>query len=181
MQPDPEKVQAVRDYPEPRTKINVCSFLGLVGYCRRLISEFSTMATPFTQLTKKGQPDKVSFDQSCHGAFSQLKEVLMTHPVLKVADPEQLVILQTDTSEYGLGAVLSQEDENGEKHPVAYASRKLFPREMNYSVIEKKCLAVVWALAYFNVYLEGLHFTVQTDHQPLSWLEKMKNANRCLM
>ncbi len=103
----------------------------------------------------------------------------MTQPVLKVADPEQPFILQTDVSEYGLGAVLSQEDENGEEHPVAYASQKPFPREMNYSVIEKKCLAIVWALAYFNVYLEGWHFTVQTD-QPLAWLEEMKKANRRL-
>lgn len=104
----------------------------------------------------------------------------MTQPVLKVADPEQPFILQADVSEYGLGAVLSHVDEKGEEHPVAYASQKLFPREMNYSVIEKECLAIVWAIVYFNVYLKGRHFTVQTNHQPLTWLEKMKNANRRL-
>ena len=103
----------------------------------------------------------------------------MTHPVLKVADPERPFILQTDVSECGLGAVLSQEDESGQEHPVAFVSRKLFPREMSYSVIEE-CLAVVWALSYFNVYLEGQTFTVQTDHQPLAWLQKMKNANQRL-
>ena len=113
------------------------------------------VATPLTQLTKRGRSDKVSFDQSCHGAFSQLKEILMTQPVLKVTDPEQPFILQTDTYEYGLGAVLSQENENGQEHPVAYASQKLFSREINYSVIEKESWAIVWALAYVNVYLEG--------------------------
>ncbi len=105
----------------------------------------------------------------------------MTHPVLKVADPEQPFILQTDASKVGFGAVLSQEDENGEEHPVTYASQKLVPWERNYSVLEKECLAVVWALSYFNVYLKGQNVTVQTDHQPLAWLLKMKNANQRLI
>ena len=102
----------------------------------------------------------------------------MTHPVLKVAEPERPFILKTNATECGLGTVLSQEDESGHEHPVAFASRKLFLREMNYSVIEKECLAVVWALSYFNVHREGQTFTVQTDHQPLAWLQKMKNANQ---
>ena len=69
----PDSVQAVRNYPEPRTKKDVRSFLGSAGYYQRFIPEFSTVATPLTQLTKKGRPDNISFDQSCRGAFSQLK------------------------------------------------------------------------------------------------------------
>ena len=118
------------------------------------------VVVPLIHLTRKGQPDKVNFNQLCHGAFMQLKEVLITQPVLKVANPKQPFILQTDVSEFDLDAVLSQKGEEGEEHPVAYASRKLFLREMNYSVIEKECLAIIWALSHYNIYLEGQQFTL---------------------
>jgi len=94
-----------------------------------------------------------------------------------VANPAKPFILQTDASHYGLGAVLSQEGQDGCEHPVAYASRKLLPREVKYAVIEKECLAIVWALKVFHVYLHGQAFTVETDHQSLSWLHRMRNAN----
>ena len=116
----------------------------------------------------------INFDKSCQYASVQLKEALMTHPVLKVAD------LNAHLFSRRMRPSVSQENENGQEHPVAFVSRKLFPREMNYSVIEKECLAVVWAPSYFNVYIEGQTFTVQTDHQPLAWLQKTKNANQHL-
>ncbi len=74
----------------------------------------------------------------------------------------------------GLVAVLSQMDAGGQENPIAYASRKLQPRERNYSTIEKECL---WALKIFYMYLYGKQFEIQTDHQPLSWLQRMKNLN----
>ena len=110
-------------------------------------------------------------------AFQKLKLLLIQTPILKVANPSASYILQTDASDRGLGAVLSQADEEVEEHPVAFASRKLLPREMNYSVIEKECLAIVWALSVFHTYLYGQSFIIQTDHQPLSWLQRMKNSN----
>ena len=73
--------------------------------------------------------------------------------------------------------MLSQYAEDKSEHPVAFASRKLLPREVNYAVVEKECLAIVWALRQFHVYLFGQEFTIETDHLPLSWLEKMKNHN----
>ena len=100
--------------------------------------------------------------------------------MLKVIKPDKLYILQTDASELGLGAVFSQLEDNGEEHPVAFASRKLLPREKNYSIIEKECLAIVWSLKVFHVYLFGQKFTVEMDHQPLLWLERMKNTNQRL-
>ena len=101
--------------------------------------------------------------------------------VLKVADPSKPFVLQTDASEVGLGAVLSQKDDDGNEHPVACASQKLLPREVNYATIEKECLAIVWALRFFYTYLYGQSFTVETDHQPLSWLYRMKNTNSRLI
>ena len=89
---------------------------------------------------------------------------------------------QTDASDVGIGAVLSQLDENSEEHRIAYASRKLQPRETKYSAVEKECLAIVWALKYFKYYLYGQAFTIYiyTDHKPLTWLNTMKNSNQRL-
>ena len=179
VRPDPEKLSAVRDYPTPISKKQVRAFLGLAGYYRRFVPHFSTIAEPLTELTKSRNPDRVKWTDDCEVAFCKLKEILVAPPVLKVVEPDKPYVLQTDASELGLGAVLSQV-KDGEEHPVAFASRKLLPREKNYSVIEKECLAIVWSLQVFYVYLFGQKFTIETDHQPLSWLEKMKNANQRL-
>ena len=181
VQPDPRKLQAIAGYPRPRTKKDVRAFLGLVGYYRRFISGFSEVAAALTDLTRKKMPDQVQWDSQCEEAFRKLKEALLESPVLSVADPTKPFILQTDASERGLGAVLSQEGCEGEQHPVAYASRKLYPRERNYSTVEKECLAVIWALRVYNTYLYGQKFTIETDHQPLTWLNRMKNTNARLI
>ena len=177
VKPDPQKLNAVRDYLTPTSKKEVRAFLGLAGYYRRFVSHFTTIAEPLTELTKGKNPDKVKWTDNCEAAFRKLKELLTTPPVLKVIEPDKPYILQTDASELGLGAVLSQLEDNGEEHPVAFASRKLLPREKNYFIIEKECLAIVWSLQVFHVYLFGQKFIVETDHQPLSWLE---NTNQCL-
>jgi hypothetical protein len=109
--------------------------------------------------------------------FAQLKEAIGSSPVLMVANPAKPYVLQTDASNFGLGAVLSQMGDDGLKHPVAYASRKLQSRETKYATIEKECLAIVWSLKLFHVYLYGQAFTIETDHQPLSWLQRMKDSN----
>ena len=180
LKPDPQKLEAVDDYPVPATKKEVRAFLGLSGYYRRFVPHFATIAEPLTELTKAKNPDKVKWTDRCERAFCKLKELLLTPPILKVAEPTKCYVLQTDASEQGLGAVLSQIDQNREEHPVAFASRKFLPREKNYSVIEKECLAIVWSLQVFHVYLYGQKFTIETDHQPLSWLERMKNNNQRL-
>ena len=145
VKPDPRKLEAMRDYPTPVSKKQVRAFLGLAGYYRRFISHFSTIAEPLTDLTKSRNPDRVKWTDNCEVAFCKLKELLVSPPVLKVVEPDKPYILQTDASELGLGAVLSQLKDD-EEHPVAFASRKLLPREKNYSVIEKECLAIVWSL-----------------------------------
>ena len=102
---------------------------------------------------------------------------MTSKPVLQCPDYDQPFLLQTDASERGLGAVLSQVDEFHQEHPVAYYSRKLLPRERRYSTIEKECLGIIRALKHFEVYLLGRHFTVMTDHRALRYLHTMKNAN----
>ena len=180
VKPDPQKLEAVNNYPRPVSKKEVRAFLGLAGYYRRFVPHFATIAEPLTELTKGRNPDQVKWNEQCGEAFRKLKELLSTPPILKVAEPSKQYVLQTDASEQGLGAVLSQIRENGEEHPVAFTSRKFLPREKNYSVIEKECLAIVWSLQVFHVYLYGQKFSIETDHQPLSWLGRMKNNNQRL-
>ena len=86
-------------------------------------------------------------------------------------------ILQTDASDRGVGAVLSQKDDNGEDHPVAYFSKKLLARELRYSTVEKECLAIRLAANTFRVYLLGRPFKIQTDHRALQWLDRLKDSN----
>jgi hypothetical protein len=101
-------------------------------------------------------------------------------PVLKLPDVSKEFILQTDASCEGLGAVLLQE-ENGVKHPVAFASKKLLSRERNYSTIEREALAIVWGVQKFERFLYGQHFILETDHQPLQYLNNAKFQNGRLM
>ena len=106
-----------------------------------------------------------------------LKGLLCSEPILKSPDFEQEFILQTDALERGIGAVLSQRNDAGAEHPVAFYSRKLLPREVRYSTIEKECLAIKAATHAFRVYLLERRFVIQTDHRALEWLNRLKDNN----
>lgn len=122
----------------------------------------------------------MKWSDSAQLAFDTLKQLLCVRPILKLPDFTQKFILRTDASEDGIGAVLLQ-TENEEKLPVAYASRKLKNSEKSYAVIEKECLAVVWGIQKFHQYLYGQEFILETDHQPLTYLNKSKTENSRLM
>ena len=130
--------------------------------------------------TKKAEPNHIRWENSQESAFQTLKTCLVTPPVLHLPDPQKPFILQTDASSVGLGAVLLQEHSD-EKFPVAYASRKLLPREQAYSTIEKECLAILWSVQKFQTYLCGQEFLLQTDHQPLTYLNQAKTSNARIM
>ncbi|CAM4626935.1 unnamed protein product, partial [Lepidochelys olivacea] len=181
LKPEPAKVEVIRDWPAPHIKKQVQAFIGLAGYSRRFVPRFSAIATPITELCKKGKPDKVVWTEQCQEAFRALKEALVSGPVLANPDFDKPFVVFTDASDTGLGAVLMQEDEKGERHPIVYLSKKLLPREQHYAAIEKECLAMVRALKKLEPYLFGRHFTVYTDHAPLTWLHQMKGANAKLL
>ena len=120
----------------------------------------------------------MEWSPSCERAFCGLKTApLCSKPVLKSPDFDRPFILQTDASGRGVGALLSQRDDCGNDRPVAYYSQKLLPCEEKYSAIEKECLAIKLGIQAFSLYLTGRHFTVQTDHCSLEWLQKMKDTN----
>ena len=113
----------------------------------------------------------------CDQAFLKLKSLLCSSPILASPNFQRPFVLQTDASDRGIGAVLSQEDEDSVERPIAYYSRKLAPREERYSVIEKECLAIKDGITAFQVYLLGRPFTIQTDHRALVWLNQLKDKN----
>ena len=170
--PDPNKVSAVHNLSAPTTVTEVRAFLGLVGYYRRFIKRFAARAAPLHQLLKKEQVWDWTAD--CQAAFEDLKQSLLEPPILKRPTCNGQFILQTDWSSQAVAAVLCQR-QNGQEHPIAYASRALTPAERNYSVTEGECLAVVWASAHFRQYLWGSKFILQTDHAALRWLMQTKD------
>ena len=175
--PELAKIEAIKNFEPPTTKTGVRSFLGLTGYYRKFIPDYATLAAPLSDLTRKTKPNRVAWTPECATAFDQLKCSLCTSPVLKSPEWDKPFILQTDASDRGMGAVLSQPDADGRDRPVAYFSRKLLPREERYATIEKECLAIKLGVLAFHVYLIGRPFTIQTDHRSLEWLDRMKDAN----
>ena len=140
------------------------AFLGLTSYYRRFIPDYATVALPLTDLVKNSCPNKVQWSQSCAEAFQKLKDLLCSSPILKSSNFSLPFVVQTDASNRGVGAVLSQRDEAGEEHPIGYYSRKLLPREERYSTVKKECLAIKLAITAFSVYLLGRPFTIESDH-----------------
>ena len=164
---DPEKIRAVKEWPTPTTVKEVQSFLGLASYYRRFIARFSNIARPLHRLTEKGQ--QFVWSEECEAAFQVLKTRLIEAPILAYPDPEQEYILDTDASNEGIGAVLSQL-QGGRERVICYASRSLNKAERNYCTTRKELLAVVVFLKQFRQYIYGQKVTVRTDHGALRWL-----------
>ncbi|CAM4598209.1 unnamed protein product [Lepidochelys olivacea] len=175
------KVDAIQKWPVPKSKKQVQSFLGLAGYYRRFVPHYSQIAAPLTDLTKKKQPNAVQWTGKCQKAFNKLKATLMSDPILRAPDFDKPFLVTTDASERGVGAVLMQKGPDQEFHPVVFLSKKLSERESNWSVTEKECYAIVYALEKLRPYVWGRRFHLQTDHAALKWLHTVKETNRKLL
>lgn len=171
--PLPEKIDKIIRASIPKTKKDVRSFMGLASYYSKFIPNFTAIAAPLTDLTKSRCSNKVAWGPAQDKAFTTLKSRLSNAPILRLPDLNKPFTLRCDASDVGIGAVLMQE-EDGVMYPICYASRKLQPREVRYSTIEKECLALVWALDKFYIYLYGVDFMLETDHHPLSYINTTK-------
>lgn len=168
IKPNPKKIECVLKFPIPKTPKQIKQFLGLTGYYRKFMKDYSMIAKPMTRYLQKNAKINIH-NQEYEKSFETLKNLLTNDPILRYPDFEKEFTLTTDASNFALGAVLSQED-----HPICYASRTLNVHEQNYSTIEKELLAIVWATKYFRTYLFGRKFTIETDHKPLQWLFSLK-------
>jgi len=166
LSPDPQKVKAVQQMPRPTDVQGIQRLIGVVTYLAKFVPQLSTVCEPLRRLTFKD----VQFDwmEQQEKAFQEIKRLLTAAPVLRYYDLNKEVVIEADSSEVGLGAVLTQEG-----HPVAYASRALTPTEQRYAQIEKEMLAIVFATERFDQYILGKErILVQTDHKPLVTIAK---------
>lgn len=170
--PDPEKTSAVHSYSVPKSVKDVRRLVGLAGWYRRFIPNFSTITAPLTELTKKGR--KFVWSKDAEKAMQTIKEILVSAPVLANPDYGKPFIIQTDASDIGMGGVLVQ-GEGPEERIIALTSAKFSAAQRNYQTTERECLAVITAIEKFRPYIEGTKFTVVTDHASLLWLKNLKD------
>jgi hypothetical protein len=167
---DPEKVQEVMNWKPPTTVRQIRSLLGLAGYYRRFIPDFSRIAKLMTELLKKGV--KYEWSQKCEDAFHTLRQHLTTAPVLAQHDNTKSFEVYCDASGTGLGCVLMQNN-----RVIAYASRAVRPHEQNYPTHDLELAAVVHALKIWRHYLMGAHCNIYTDHKSLKYIITQADLN----
>ncbi len=168
--PDPAKVATVLDWPAPTNVTEARSFVGLAQYFRKFIQGFSSLCAPLTALFKKGA--EFAWTPACQSAFDEVTAALTTAPCLKLADNDVPVTVITDASGTGIGGILMQSG-----RPVAFDSRRLTPTEAKWSATEQETLGVVYHLEKWRCYLEGVPFTVVTDHQPNTWFASQRQLS----
>ena len=167
---DPQKVEAILSWEAPTNQTEVRSFLGLAGYYRRFIRNFSVIASPMTSLLKKN----VGFvwSEECQRSMDELKRRLTTAPVLILPDDDSDFVVYSDASQRGMGYVLMQNE-----RVVAYISRQLKPHERNYPTHDLELAAVVFALKVWRHYLYGRKCQIFSDHRSLKYITTQKELN----
>ncbi|CAG2215910.1 unnamed protein product [Mytilus edulis] len=172
VQTDPEKIEAVQKWPVPRNAKEIKSFLGLCSYYRKFVKGFADLSRPLHKACDKGT--KFIWTENCQLAFNSLKEALTTPPILVYPVTDKPFILDTDASNYAVGAVLSQEHD-GREHVIAYMSKALNKHEISYCTTRKELLAVIIALKNFHPYVYGRPVLLRTDNAAVSWLQSLKD------
>ncbi|GKC05331.1 retrotransposon protein, putative, ty3-gypsy subclass [Tanacetum coccineum] len=170
IQVDPAKVEAVLRWNPPRTPTEICSFLGLAGYYKRFIKNFSKIASPVTALTQKAS--KFIWGREEEQAFKTLKQQLSSAPILALPDGTEDFVVYSDASHKGFGCVLMQRDK-----VIAYMPRQLKNHEKNYLTHDLELGAVVFALKIWRHYLYGTKFVIFTDHKSLKYVFDQKALN----
>ncbi|GFV20967.1 retrovirus-related Pol polyprotein from transposon 297 [Trichonephila clavipes] len=180
--PSEIKVQAVLEFPTPRTKTQIRAFLGLAGYYQKHINLFSVIAAPLTDALKgRAKRGEIKWTTEGEDAFQEQKGKQTDKPVLYVSNFEREFIVQTEALNAGMRAVLTQLNEQGEEHPILYLSKKFSKVEKRYCTTEKECASIVLAIKRLHYYLDGNSFLVMTDHNPLVWLNRNVSSNPRLM
>jgi len=173
-----DKVEVVLAWKTPSLLMEVQSFLGFVNFYRRFIKDYSQVARPMMELTKKTQ--NWAWNEEAKTVFKELKEQFTMAPILAHYDPQRPVIIESDASDFAIGAVISQRDNENSLHPVAFHSQKFQPVEINYENHDNELLAIVDTFKHWRRYCEGATHQVQvfSDHQNLEYFTTTKVLNR---
>lgn len=163
---DPAKIECIKQWKKPQTLKGLRGFLGLAGYYRKYVRNFGIIAKPLTDMLKIGG---FTWTPASEEAFEQLKQALMSAPVLALPDFSKEFTIECDASGIGIGAVLSQEG-----HPIAFISKALAPRHAALSIYDKEMMAVVFAVQHWRPYLLGNHFRIFTDHRTIQYFLNQK-------
>ena len=167
---DPSKIEAIMSWKRPESTTEVRSFLGLAGYYRKFVKDYSKIAGPLSALTSKTL--KFAWNDQCEKSFQELKRRLTEAPILTLPDGSEDFMVYTDASKEGLGCVLMQRGK-----VIAYASRKWKAHEGKYATHDMELAAVIFALGKWRHYLYGAKFTVLTDHKSLKYVFTQKELN----
>jgi len=168
---DEAKVKAIQEWPTPKSITEVRSFHGLTSFYRRFVKDFSTIASPLTEIIKKSVGFKWGEEQE--SAFNLLKSKLISAPLLSLPDFNKAFEIECDASGIGIGVVLMQE-----KRPIAYFSEKLNGATLNYPTYDKKLYAIVRVLETWQHYLWPQEFVIHIDHPSLKHLKGQGKLNR---
>ncbi|GBG81376.1 hypothetical protein CBR_g32050 [Chara braunii] len=168
LEPKATKVEVIRNWPQPANVRELRSFLGLASYYQKFVPKFSVIAHPLSRLTSKNVA--YAWCEKCETVFQALKEALVSHPVLRIADPNLTFVVTTDASQFGIGAVLQQDDGDG-LCPLEYYSKRMPSHKVATSTYARKLYALREALTHWKQYLLGRHFKVYSDHQTLRWIK----------
>ena len=174
---DPTKIDAVRNWCPPKTLKQLRTFIGTVSYYKRFIKDFASICRPLYDLTKTGR--KYEWTEECETAFETLKGRLVTAPIMAYPIPGTRYIVDTDSSGYAIGSVLSQ-IQDGEERVICYGSRVLKPAEQKYCARRRELLAIVDSASYYRPYLYGEEVLFRTDHFSLQFLKSLKDPNEQL-
>ena len=168
--PLPEKVQAVRDFPQPQSQRQLRQFIGLVNFYHRFLPHCAQLMQPLHALLSKGKPksQSINWTEAALTAFNSTKEALANASMLSYPQSDAPTWLMTDASDTAVGAVLQQNIDNTWR-PISFFSRKMTPAETRYSTFDRELLAVYLAIKHFRHFLEGRPFHVLTDHKPLTF------------
>jgi hypothetical protein len=168
---DPDKVRVIVNWPIPKNKTELKSFLGTLQYCARFCKNYGDLVAPLHAATKgKKKRDRIEFTELQKECFESLKKAMSSAPLLALPNFAKPFGIRMDASDYAIGGVLFQNDDLGVEHPIAYAGRKMQRAELLYPVREKELLAIMFALRTWRSYLLDQPFTVETDHKTLQEL-----------
>ena len=179
IRPNPAKVSSLVDFAAPHDIKSLQRFLGLCGWFRRFIPRYAEITAPLNVLMQKDT--SFVWTPVCQLAFTQLKRLMSSAPILVYPDPNRPFLLVTDASGLQVGGALLQEQPDGTLHPILYLSHTLDHYQRKYSTIELECFALFWCVTQLRHYLHGVHFLVRTDHRCLQWLHQTKDLSGRVM